>query len=280
MYEHDRVIYFLLDMMFHLESWISTCNVFLCRSILTYSDDLRLVFVCCLGFFFESYILFMILLRFCDMFFFSWHCFCYLRSFWSCIWQQCVFLRLNSNLTSLHVVVFKILQIAWLLTTFNYPYTIEFMTEQARKPSRNTRIKAGVAFFACFFGIPGIFWVLAHIPFTSKVIDDDAVQASISLIAIVVVILFIIVLATRYIDNKYPVHPLNPSAWPNEDAPRLLKRIFSIFFLDIGILSSDHGCVSRFSDRRNHVGLFQYIWSDSCSYCVQFDFDVVYQEGL
>ena len=61
---------FLLCMTFPCESWTLTCSVFLCRSIPTYADGLRLVFVCCLSFFFEPVVLFMALLRFCEIFLF------------------------------------------------------------------------------------------------------------------------------------------------------------------------------------------------------------------
>ena len=61
---------FLLCRTFPLGSWISTCRVFLCRSITTYVDGLHLVFVCCLDFFFEPDALFMTLLCFREIFLF------------------------------------------------------------------------------------------------------------------------------------------------------------------------------------------------------------------
>ena len=56
---------FLLYRTFPLKSWTSTCSVFLCRSIPTYADGLRLVLVCFPGLVFEPDVSFMALLRFC-----------------------------------------------------------------------------------------------------------------------------------------------------------------------------------------------------------------------
>ena len=105
------------------------------------------------------------------------------------------------------------------------------MTDQARKSSRNTRIKVGITLLAYFFGILGIFWMLARIQVISEIIYYDAIQASVILIAIAFGVSFIIACVIRAINNKYPVHPWKLSAWPDEDAPRLFKRIFEISFL-------------------------------------------------